>query len=358
MKKIYLILICTVLSISVFAQAPQSFSYQAVVRNSSGQIISDTKIGMRISILRGSASGTVVCVEEFTPETNNFGLVTLTVGSENVSDFAAIDWGAGSYFIKTELDIDGGVNYSEMGTSQLLSVPYALQAKVADSVPLTGNEPAFAGWDKDTTEIWAKKGNNIYYNNGYIGVGTNSPHKPVTVNGKTRDAYLVLQNNATGTETNDGFLTGASILGSAYVWNYESSNLSFGTDNKLRLLIKADGNIGVGTSIPKAKLDVSGDTKLGAQGVVFSELREVKGITHSANSYAALRLPVGYNEDNTRVLSVEINSNGTSWAGLGYDANTNDEISYILNGTFLYVYYPNVQTLKNRSFRALIMKID
>jgi uncharacterized protein (TIGR02145 family) len=99
---------------------------------------------MRISILQGSTDGTVACMEVFTPTTNAFGLVTLAIGSIDTIDFAAIDWSAGTYFIKVELDPAGGTNYTNMGTSQLISVPYALYAKTSetaiDAVLVTGDQ--------------------------------------------------------------------------------------------------------------------------------------------------------------------------------------------------------------------------
>jgi uncharacterized protein (TIGR02145 family) len=122
----------------VFAQTPNKMSYQAVIRNSSDALVADTQVGMQISILEGSASGTVIYVETQTPTTNANGLVVIEIGGGTVvsGDFATIDWANGSYFIKTETDPDGGINYSITGTSQLLSVPYALHANEIDpSVP-------------------------------------------------------------------------------------------------------------------------------------------------------------------------------------------------------------------------------
>ena len=113
-----------------FAQAPQLMSYQAVVRNASGVLVANANVGVRISILQGSTSGTAVYSETHALATNENGLVTLQIGGGNVQsgNFSTIDWGSGTYFIKTETDPNGGTNYSISGTSQLLSVPYALYA--------------------------------------------------------------------------------------------------------------------------------------------------------------------------------------------------------------------------------------
>jgi hypothetical protein len=113
------------------AQAPEKMSYQAVVRNSSNALVTNASVGMQISILQGSASGTAVYIETQTPTTNANGLVNLEIGNGTVvsGDFATIDWSTSEYYIKTETDPAGGTNYSITGTSQLLSVPYALYAK-------------------------------------------------------------------------------------------------------------------------------------------------------------------------------------------------------------------------------------
>jgi len=105
-------------------QTPESFQYQAVLRDASGNVISEKTISMRISILQGSASGNVVYMETHTVSTNEFGLITLKIGN-GVSNynFSQIDWSNGEYFIKIELDPAGGSNYQEFSISQLLSVP-------------------------------------------------------------------------------------------------------------------------------------------------------------------------------------------------------------------------------------------
>lgn len=131
MKKLYIILVALLLSAITFAQTPEKMSYQAVVRDSGDNLISNQPVGMQISILQGSASVTAVYEETQTPTTNANGLVSLEIGSGTVvsGDFTTIDWANDTYFIKTEIDPTGGTSYTITGTSQLLSVPYALQAK-------------------------------------------------------------------------------------------------------------------------------------------------------------------------------------------------------------------------------------
>ena len=110
------------------AQAPQKMSYQAVIRNASSVLVTSAPVGMRISILQGSASGSSVYTETQSVITNANGLVSLEIGTGSVvfGNFATINWGNGPYFIKTETDPTGGTTYTITGTSQLTSVPYAL----------------------------------------------------------------------------------------------------------------------------------------------------------------------------------------------------------------------------------------
>jgi hypothetical protein len=112
------------------AQAPQKMSYQAVIRDNSNTLVTNQVVGMRISILQGSANGSASYTETQTPTTNANGLVSIEVGAGTVvsGTFAAINWTNGPYFIKTETDPAGGTNYTISGTSQLLSVPYAMYA--------------------------------------------------------------------------------------------------------------------------------------------------------------------------------------------------------------------------------------
>ncbi len=111
-----------------FAQAPQKMSYQSVVRNSEGELVTSTSIGVRVSILKNSTNGTIVYSETHNTMTNENGLASIEIGGGivNTGSFSGINWGSGIYFIQTETDPDGGTNYTISGTSQLLSVPYAL----------------------------------------------------------------------------------------------------------------------------------------------------------------------------------------------------------------------------------------
>ena len=116
------------ISSSIFAQAPQKMSYQAVIRNSNDSLLISTSVGMRISLLQSSPTGTVVFSEIQTATTNANGLVSLQIGMGAAlsGTFAGIDWAAGPYYVKTETDITGGTNYTITSSNEILSVPYAL----------------------------------------------------------------------------------------------------------------------------------------------------------------------------------------------------------------------------------------
>jgi hypothetical protein len=133
MKKLYTFLAAILLTATTFAQTPEKMSYQAVVRDSGDALVTNQAVGMQISILQTTATATetAVYVETQTPTTNVNGLVTLEIGTGSVvsGDFTTIDWSIGTYFIKTETDPAGGTTYTITGTSQLMSVPYALHAK-------------------------------------------------------------------------------------------------------------------------------------------------------------------------------------------------------------------------------------
>jgi uncharacterized protein (TIGR02145 family) len=128
------------LSQEITAQSPQKMSYQAVIRNNQNHLVTNQQVGMQISILQGSPTGTAVYTETLTPATNANGLITIEIGGG--SGFSSIIWSSGPYFLKTEIDPEGGTNYTITGTSQLLSVPYALYSKYAGSYNET--DPVFA----------------------------------------------------------------------------------------------------------------------------------------------------------------------------------------------------------------------
>ncbi len=135
MKNI-LLLLFTFLFTNIFSQTPQGVSYQAVAFDASGNAVVNSSVGIQISILDNSATGTVVYTETFTKTTNAQGLFNLNIGTgaPTSGTFSAINWAVNSKFLKVEIDPLGGTSYTNVGINQLMSVPYALFAEKANTV--------------------------------------------------------------------------------------------------------------------------------------------------------------------------------------------------------------------------------
>ena len=134
MNKLITLCAALLMTASLWAQAPQKISYQAVIRNNSGTLVTNTQIGMEINIRKSDpSSGTIVYTETQTPTTNANGLVSIEIGEE--VGFSSINWASGTYYIETNTAIVAPLTtYTIKGVSQLLSVPYALHSKTAESI--------------------------------------------------------------------------------------------------------------------------------------------------------------------------------------------------------------------------------
>ncbi|MFL2618449.1 MAG: beta strand repeat-containing protein [Flavobacteriaceae bacterium] len=139
--KILLILILSTTNFLI-SQAPSQFTYQSVVRTNSGSLVSNQQVGFRFTVLKGSELGSIVFEEEHTVTTNINGLATMIIGKGSGTDnLSEIDWGIDSYFLKVEVDPEGGFNYVAEDTTQLLSVPFALYSNSSGSnLTITGQD--------------------------------------------------------------------------------------------------------------------------------------------------------------------------------------------------------------------------
>jgi len=123
-------------TLTIFAQSPEKMSYQAIIRSQDNVLVKSSPIALQIIVHQGTATGTIQYQETHITPTNENGLVTLEIGTGTVQsgNFSTIAWENGPYFIEVQVDITGGTNYSISGTTQLLSVPYALHAKSAERI--------------------------------------------------------------------------------------------------------------------------------------------------------------------------------------------------------------------------------
>ena len=149
MKRILLLMMaCVFLSTALYAQLPEGFSKQAILRDAENQVVANEVVSLELSILHGSESGTLVYAETHSVESNAYGLITLIIGrgSSVSGSFNEIDWADGPYFLHTEIDPEGSTQYSTDGVTELVAVPYAFFTQTADEYEET--DPVFSAWDK------------------------------------------------------------------------------------------------------------------------------------------------------------------------------------------------------------------
>lgn len=239
MRKLYTLIIAILVGTGAMAQAPEKMSYQAVVRNASNQLIQTQTVGMQISILQGVVTGTPVYTETQTPTTNFNGLVSLEIGSGIVvlGVFNTIDWSNGPYYIKIETDPVGGVNYTISGTTQLMSVPYALHAKTAGNI------------------LWSLNGSKAYYNNGNVGIGTNSPTTKLEIKATNNIGanFLINSGNLSSSVGHQfrAYRASGNVYSEGELRLYNTNKFvfknSFGNSNSDVMTIElSTGNVGIG----------------------------------------------------------------------------------------------------------------
>ncbi len=268
-------------SIGLRAQAPQSFNYQAVVRDAGGTILPNQMVNFRMNIRQGSASGTTVYSETHMPTTNAFGLVNLQIGTGTVvsGDFATIQWGGNSHFIEVELDPAGGTNFLSLGAQQLISVPYALfadsSANPGPMGPAGATGPTGPTGPQGPTGLTGATGATGPQGatgtagptgpagpTGLTGAtGPTGPAGPTGLTGATGPAGptgptgLTGATGPTGPTGPTGLLSSGAAAGNTPYWNgttwiVNSSNI-----------FNNGGNIGLGNTTPTEKLDITGNLK-------------------------------------------------------------------------------------------------
>lgn len=173
-------------SVNVWSQTPEAFNYQGVARDLSGNPLPNKNISLKIAILQGSASGEVRYQEQHNVTTSQSGMFTIQIGYGFTlfGSFSNIDWGLDGHFIQVELDENGGNNFKIVGTSQLLSVPYALYAKSSGD------------------DTWDKNSKGINYNDGNVGLGTSLPNSKLEIS--NGDVFLNTPNKGVIMKSPDG----------------------------------------------------------------------------------------------------------------------------------------------------------
>ena len=209
-KKIFLFSLFIFFCFFAFGQSPpESFKYQSIVRDASGNMLQNQAVNFQFTLIQGSTSGNTVYQEVFPVTTNNYGLVNLDIGTgSSVSgSFSAIDWSQGPYFIQTGLDITGGTNYSIMSTNELMSVPYALYAKTSGGGPPGPAGPIGPQGSTGQQGIAGLDGNSGIVQQTVLSIGNSS-----CINGG-----LLIESGLD--LNNDGILSSTEITSTGYVCN-------------------------------------------------------------------------------------------------------------------------------------------
>lgn len=206
-KLFYFLFVSLLLATSpVFSQAPLAIPYQAVARTSSGNLIINQLISVRFSVHDGTVSGAVVYQEKHSPTTNALGLFSVNIGGGTIlsGTMAGINWGSGAKFLQVEFDPAGGSSYIDMGTTQMMSVPYALHARTAEQnggktyLILSG-----AITDAQAAAIVAQ---NVGPNTQFVKIINTANLTTVNLSGITELVSLTIENNSSLTTVNLGNL--------------------------------------------------------------------------------------------------------------------------------------------------------
>lgn len=281
-KKLFLsAIVAFALTINIQAQAPDAFSYQSVIRNANGVLHTNNAVGVKISLLQGSTSGTAVYEETHTSTTNANGLLTLEVGNGTVlsGTFANINWANGPYFIQTEIDLNGGSNYTLSGTVQLMSVPYALFAK--------NSGDAFDG-DYNSlvnvpTEVSHFTNDANYINTEIDGDTTNELITGLNLNGTT----LEITEAGTTHQVNLGSLQGSGGGGTTYsIGDTAFGGVIFWLEpNGMHGLVAAPSDISTGIQWFNGTFNISNIVRDGIYAGIYNTERIIT--TQGAGQYAA-----------------------------------------------------------------------
>ncbi len=265
MRKLFTLFGGLLLSAGLFAQVPQSFSYQAVVRNSDNELLNEQQVGVQISIREGAASGPSVYTETHSPTTNSNGLFSIEIGNGTAvsGDFNTIDWSVGNYFIQTEIDPEGGSAYSIDGVSAVNSVPYALYAEQSTPQALSLNaatgELTISSGNTVTLPLTSGGDNwgsqSVVSDVSLMGDGTAS--NPLSVDFSTFEAEG--DNWGDQVVATDGSLNGDGTPENPLSVDFSGAE-TFWFENNAENGISYDGPVGINNNDPFANLHISTST--------------------------------------------------------------------------------------------------
>lgn len=284
MKKIHLSSLTLLLALLVAAQAPQGVNYQAVVRNAGGQTLpGGTNVAMRFTIHGGSAGGNIEFQEDTVVTTNQFGLVTHVIGS--VAGLSNVNWGTSAKYLQVEVDVTGGINFIDMGTTQLMSVPYALFAANAPNGATGATGPTGLNGLNGNTGPTGADGptgdTGLPGTTGATGETGSTGATGAAVTGATGDTGPTGNTGATGAT---GLIANGTVAGNTAYWN----GTEWVTNNSN--IYNNGGYVGVGTAAPAAQLHVAGnngsDVKMALQNTGNGNTGvEIRGSTTNALQY-------------------------------------------------------------------------
>ncbi len=340
MKKILIVLIITIsITGAAIGQVPNAFRYQAVIRNSSGDIVANQITALKISILSGSAVGQAVYAEIFQYVTNEFGIVSLNIGSGStvLGDFLQIDWSANTYYLQIEIDIEGGESFQFMGTSQILAVPYAIQA-----LNVINKDDADADPNNEIQTL-SKNGSTITLSDG--GLSVSSDDADADPNNEIQD--LLLTGN-TLTITNN--LNATPISLSAYVGsNTDEQILSYTFLNNILNLSIGGGTGGNTINIPLVRADggtFSGNISApNLSGTNTGDMTDLQVVTAYQNAYSYFMNSSDRTDLDRLNLSTNFNVSGSATNLIA--ANGVTTLILPANGTLATEDYVNNSTLNN-----------
>jgi hypothetical protein len=207
MQRSVLFILALFLSYHLSAQAPGGLNYQAVVRNASGAIMPNTHVNMRLSVRESSTTGNIAYQETDTATTGPTGIFTVVIGAGNIAfgNFNTLNWALGKKFLQVEIDVTGGTNFVDMGTSQLLSVPYALFANTAGALTL---------WDDSLPPVTGNDTLHVDPSTPYLEVSSVVPPSSASVvltNGTVPGQCIAILGTSMGTTNGVQFVTQANL---------------------------------------------------------------------------------------------------------------------------------------------------